>query len=118
MASLLGNLRLELFYNNTIGQLVRVRSAQSSSGYFDMSTATAVQLEANPVEGDPITPIQCYNSPPADWANGLVLIPFTPVLTGVLGSWNFTLTAVMPSGPLTVAWGVIEVQDRSIPGGY
>ena len=104
---------ITLFEGNVVAIPFRLRR-KTIQGFFDVSAATEIKLEADDPDGVAISPIIADNAhPKADFANGLVIIVVDANnITGQIGTWNYSLTATIDGNVITLGAGLMEVLDR------
>jgi hypothetical protein len=82
--------------------------------FFDVSTASKIQLELDSPKGVERTPIEADESHPnADWANGKVIVSVDNTnLSDVVGTHPYALTVFIGAEEITVVTGNVEVAER------
>jgi hypothetical protein len=101
------------FEGNARNIVFRLRK-KGQRDFFDVSTATKIQMELDDPEGDELAPIEADSGhSDADWSQGRVVVEITPGnLTANVGTYAYALTVFIGAEIVTAAAGHVEVAER------
>lgn len=99
-----GNLRTLIFH-------LKIKGTATA---WNVSAATAIRLEWQPMNGSPETPLQASAShASAVWASGIVAIDLSESdVLAAAGTYEYSLTVTLGGETITAVTGIVEVQDR------
>lgn len=106
-------LRIVLYQGNLIYFPLLVKRFGSKTPE-DLSIASAILLEWEDENGaEQVTVNVLSTLPGADWANGIVVLAFSPAdFTATIGEYTFSLTVVIGGQTITYCTGTVEVHER------